>query len=264
MQPALFISHGAPSLVIETGPAQDFLRRLGPEIERNHGKPEAILCISAHWDSAAPLLSTAPEPETIHDFYGFPDALYRLRYRAPGAPAMAERALGLIGEAGIAAGDDPHRGLDHGAWTPLLLMWPAADIPVAQLSVQTRRDPAHHLALGRALAPLRKDGVLILASGGAVHNLRSLARDGSTSAPPAWASAFTDWLATSLAAEDLDALLDWRFKAPHADLAQPSDEHFLPLFVALGAAGGKLRARRLYQGFDHGSLGMDSYAFGDG
>ncbi len=264
MQPALFVSHGAPSLVMEPGPSRNFLCELGPKIEQQFGRPRAILCISAHWNSATPLVAATAKPDTIHDFYGFPEALYRLRYEAPGAPELAARSVALLEAAGIKAATDPDRGLDHGAWAPLLLMWPDADIPVAQLSVQPGLDAAHHWAIGRALAPLRREGILVLASGGVVHNLRSLSRGGQGGGTPEWASGFTAWLAEKLAAEDLPALLDWRRAAPHADLAQPTDEHFLPFFVALGAGGDKPKAKRLYAGFDHGSLGMDAYVFPGG
>jgi 4,5-DOPA dioxygenase extradiol len=159
--PALFVSHGAPTQVVEPGPAREFLVGLREPVER----PRAILCATAHWTTEAPRLGAAAVPETIHDFSGFPEALYRLRYPAPGDPDLAERATGLLREAGLPTDLDRERGLDHGTWPPLLVAWPEADIPVVQLSVQPARDVAHHLAVGRALAPLREDGVLVLGSG---------------------------------------------------------------------------------------------------
>jgi 4,5-DOPA dioxygenase extradiol len=254
--PALFISHGAPTLVFEDIPARHFIAGLGARLAR----PKAILCISAHWETETPMVSGATAPETIHDFYGFPDALYRLGYPAPGAPALAERVAALLKDAGFQAGIDPGRGLDHGAWNPLLLIYPKADLPVAQLSIQPQRDPAHHLAVGRALQPLRDEGVLILASGGAVHNLRQFAVDRER--PAVWAASFDEWLADRIAAGDADALVNYRETRPDGRLAHPRDEHFLPLFVALGA-GGAGPGQALHRSFAHGSLSMASYGWGD-
>jgi 4,5-DOPA dioxygenase extradiol len=252
--PAVFVSHGAPSLPLTDSPAAAFLRGLGVTL----GRPAAILCVSAHWDSERPALSLAERPETIYDFRGFPDALYRLTYPAPGAPELARRAAGLLAAAGEMLELDAGRGLDHGAWVPLLLMYPEADIPVVQLSVQSGRGAAPHLALGRALAPLRDEGVLILGSGGAVHNLRQFF--GNPGATPDWALAFDDWLCRQVEAGAVEALVDYRAKAPHGRQAHPSEEHFLPLHVALGAGGEGVRGRVLHRSFD-GSLSMAAFAF---
>jgi 4,5-DOPA dioxygenase extradiol len=253
--PSFFVSHGAPTLALDPGETGAFWRRLAAELPR----PEAVLCVSAHWTSAEPAVSGAARNETIHDFSGFPAPLYRIAYPAPGAPALAERVAGLVAAAGFAATIDRARGLDHGAWVPLREMYPAADVPVLQLSVQPERDAAWHLRLGAALAPLRDEGVLVLASGGAVHNLRTIARDGGPT--PAWAQAFDDWLAAALAAGDAAALLDWQNKAPQARQAQPTAEHFMPLFVALGAAGAGAHGARLHSGFTLGSLSMAAFKF---
>jgi 4,5-DOPA dioxygenase extradiol len=221
-------------------------------------RPREILAVSAHWDTDTPRVSTAAQPATIHDFSGFPKALYEQRYPAPGAPQLAARVAKLLGDAGLACDTDAARGLDHGAWVPLKWMYPAADIPVTQLSVQSRRGAAHHHALGKALAPLRDDGVLILASGGIVHNLREIqwqARE-----PVAWAQSFNDWMASGVRSGAIDELLEYRTRAPDAVRSHPTDEHLEPFFVALGAGG--LPARRLELGFTYGSLGMDSYVFG--
>jgi 4,5-DOPA dioxygenase extradiol len=252
--PSVFLSHGAPTLVFEDIPARSFMSGLGADL----GPVKAILCVSAHWDTDAPRVSGAPAPETIHDFYGFPDELYRLRYDAPGAPELAKRVASLLSAAGPGCAIDASRGLDHGAWNPLMLIYPAAGIPVTQLSIQARRDPAHHLALGRALRPLRAEGVLVLASGGAVHNLRQFAVDRERPAP--WATSFDDWLADRISAGDEAALTGYRATRPDGKLAHPTDEHFLPLFVAMGAGGGK-PGRALHRGFAHGSLSMASYAW---
>lgn len=251
--PILFLSHGAPTLVFEPIPARDFMTGLAATLPR----PAAILCVSAHWQAPVPAASTAGRPETIHDFFGFPDELYRLRYPAPGAPALARRAVELLGAAGIEGALDAGRGLDHGAWNPLFLIYPEADIPVAQIALIDGGDPAAHVALGRALAPLAGEGVLILASGGAVHNLGQFRVDRSR--PADWAIAFDEWLADRIAAGDEAALLGYR-QRPDGRLAHPSDDHILPLFVALGAAAGK-PGRPLHRSFAHGSLSMAAYGW---
>jgi len=251
--PSLFVSHGAPTLPLERdSPARGFLAGLGRALDR----PEAILCVSAHWEAPAPSLGLAARPETIHDFYGFPDALYRLRYPAPGAPDLARRAAALLEAAGLEPALEPARGLDHGAWVPLLLMFPEADIPVTQLSLLARAGAAAHLALGRALAPLRAAGVLVLASGGAVHNLRHW-RAGHDE-PPDWARDFDDWLAERITAGAVEELVGYRELAPAAATAHPSEEHLLPLHVALGAAEGP--GRVLHSSFTN-SLSMAAFAF---
>lgn len=251
--PSIFVSHGAPTLVFEDIAARDFMAGLGAQLPR----PEAILCISAHWETEEPTVGAAPQPATIHDFYGFPDALYRLRYAAPGAPELALRVTELVTSDGRRCLVDHDRGLDHGAWNPLMLIYPDADIPVAQLSIQSSLDPAHHAAIGRALRPLRDEGVLLLASGGAVHNLRQFRVDPETAAP--WAVSFDDWLADRIAAGDEQDLIAYRDTRPEARLAHPRDEHFMPLFVALGAGGGKGHA--LHRSFAHGSLSMAAFAW---
>ncbi len=253
--PSVFVSHGAPTLALDPGDTGDFLRRLGVTLPR----PKAILCVSAHWTTGDPTVSTAVQPETIHDFGGFPEALYRITYPAPGAPELAGRVRGLLDAADIPSGLDSGRGLDHGAWVPLRLMYPNADIPTTQLSVQPQRDAAWHYRLGAALAPLREEGVLVLASGGAVHNLRELAWGGG--ATPDWARAFDDWLAGALAEGRVTEAQDWKHAAPMARRAQPTDEHFLPLFVAWGAGGAQARGERLHHGFTFGSLSMAAFRF---
>jgi 4,5-DOPA dioxygenase extradiol len=222
-------------------------------------RPKAVLCISAHWTTGEPEVNAVLRNDTIHDFHGFPEPLYRIAYPAPGAPALAERVARVLVDAGASVRIDRTRGLDHGAWVPLRVMYPAADIPALQLSVQPGRDAAWHHQLGLALPPLRGEGVLVLASGGAVHNLRALDWEGG--ATPAWAQAFDDWLAAALVAGDTAALLDWRNAAPEARQAQPTTEHFMPLFVALGAAGEGARGELLHRGFTYGSLSMAAFKF---
>ena len=249
--PTIFVSHGSPSLILDDVPARAFLASLGQLLP----KPKAIVAVSAHWDTDVPAVSLARKPETIHDFYGFPEPLYRLRYAAPGAPELAERVAKLTG-----AAHDPHRGLDHGAWVPAMLGWPAADIPIFQLSVQPAETPAHHIALGRKLASLREEGILVMGSGSATHNLRALVRSGDCEPEP-WAQGFDDWLAETLEKGDEASLADYRARAPHAREAHPTDEHFLPLHVAYGAAGEGAHGRALHRSFTLGNLSMASYAF---
>jgi 4,5-DOPA dioxygenase extradiol len=255
--PAVFLSHGAPTIALEDVSETRAWAALADELPR----PREILCISAHWDTAQPAVSTTARPETIHDFFGFPPQLYEVRYPAPGAPALAERVATRLVDAGLSCAIDAARGLDHGAWVPLKWMYPAADIPVTQLSVQSRQSPRHHHALGRALADLRDEDVLILASGGIVHNLRELEWHlRGQREPIAWARGFNDWIAARVADGDLEALIDYRRSAPDAARSHPTEEHFDPFFVAMGAGG--FPARRLELGFDLGSLGMDGYVFG--
>jgi 4,5-DOPA dioxygenase extradiol len=251
--PTVFLSHGAPTLAVEETDETRAWAELAKELPR----PREILAVSAHWDTDAPMVSTAAKPATIHDFNGFPAELYQQRYAAPGATSLAARVVKLLGDAGLPCGSDPSRGLDHGAWVPLKWMYPQADIPVTQLSVQSRKGARHHHELGKALSPLRDDGVLILASGGIVHNLREIqwqARE-----PVAWARSFNDWMAARVQSASIDELLDYRARAPEAVRSHPTDEHLEPFFVALGAGG--LPARRLELGFTYGSLGMDSFVF---
>lgn len=249
--PTLFLSHGAPTTAIAKTPASAFLRSLGSIV----GRPKALLVVSAHWEEREAALGLGTD--TIHDFYGFPQALYRMSYPAPAAVETAARATALLADAGIAARTDTARGRDHGAWVPLILAWPDATIPVTQLSLIGGADPARHFAIGQALAPLREEGVLIVGSGSATHNLRAR----PTPVPAEWASRFVDWLDRTLDAGDDAALLDWQRAAPHAEINHPTSEHFDPIFVARGAAAGQ-KATQLHASWEFGSLSMNAYAFG--
>ncbi len=255
--PALFVSHGPPTLALHDSPVRRFLAGYAAEL----GRPEAILAVSAHWETDAPAASTSEAPETIHDFYGFPQVLYEARYAAPGAPALARRAAALLEEAGMGAALDPSRGLDHGAWVPLALLYPTAEVPVAQLSNQTALGPAHHLRLGEALGPLREEGVLILGSGNLTHNLARVRGQPPDAPVPDWVSAFAEWTADAVAQARTKDLLDYRGRAPHGAENHPSEDHLLPLFVALGAGTPGTPGRRLHASTLHGVLAMDAYAF---
>lgn len=224
-------------------------------------RPRAVLVISAHWETAQSALTGAARLATIHDFGGFPPELYRLRYEPPGAPELAEDVAAALRAAGIEVSIDGQRGIDHGAWVPLRWMYPSADVPVVQLSVQPDRDTAHHLALGRALASLAGRGALVIGSGHVTHNLRDWFTLRETGPVPGYVGEFADWLEQRLAARDEAALLDYRRRAPAAVRAHPSEEHFLPLLVAWGAAGPDAQSRRIALPIEGNALSMDAYRF---
>lgn len=256
--PALFISHGSPMLALEPdAPAHRFLKGLAGLVER----PRAILAVSAHWETPMPALSLAERPETIHDFRGFPPALFAMRYPAPGAPDLARRAGALLMQAGLEVAYSATRGLDHGAWTPLTLAWPAADIPITQLSVQPHRDAAHHASVGAALRPLRDEGVLVLGSGSFSHNLMEFRGQDPMAPSPAWVTTFADWMRQALLEGRLTDLLAWDGLAPEARRNHPTPEHLWPLYTALGAGTPGQPARLLHSSTDRAILAMDAFAF---
>jgi 4,5-DOPA dioxygenase extradiol len=221
--PALFISHGSPMLALENAPTSHFLRGLSAQFPR----PAAIVIASAHWETPSPALTGAKQLSTIHDFHGFPAALYDLRYPAPGNPALASRIQGMFQSSGVESTLDPTRGLDHGAWNPLLLMYPQADIPVVALSVQPQRDAALHYRIGQLLEPLRHENILVIGTGNLTHNLQEAFR-GHHPSTPGWVSGFAGWVEGRVAESDTESLLNWQQKAPHALQNHPSPEHFLP------------------------------------
>lgn len=257
MLPSLFLSHGSPMLPLTDVPARHFLQGLGARLAR----PTAIVVASAHWLTPGPMVNAVAVNATIHDFGGFPRALYEMRYPAPGSPALADRIAALFGQAGLACETDGERGLDHGAWVPLSMIYPAADIPVVQVALQPHLGPAHHLRIGAALAPLRAENVLVIGSGSLTHNLRELRRDDAEE--PDWVRAFADWVGDAIAQDRLDDLLAYRTRAPWAERNHPTDEHFLPLFVARGAAGPTTLGRQIHASATHAALRMDAYAFGE-
>ncbi len=256
--PSLFISHGAPTLALEDSLTGRFLDELGPVLPR----PRAILIASAHMHAAQPVLTTSPAPATLHDFAGFPRELYAVRYPAPGAPMLATHAAGLLRDAGFDATTNAALPLDHGAWVPLLRMYPQADIPVVALSVSPQRDAAWHYALGAALAPLRDDDVLLIGSGGFVHNLGALDWQHAAHPPISWARDFAAWLAARVTDGDGASAMDWRAQAPQALRAHPTPEHLLPLFIAWGAAGGA--GTLLHEAWEYGTLALHAFRFDGG
>lgn len=257
--PALFVPHGAPTFALDPGETGAALASFAHGIVR----PKAVLVVSAHWDTAQPTLSAACRPDTLHDFYGFPQPLYAIRYPVCGAVAWAMEARTLLEEAGYAVELDPQRGLDHGAWIPLRVMFPDASVPVLAMSVQSRLGPAHHYRVGQALAPLRDAGVLIVGSGNLTHNLGHFARLRAAGNKPSldYVPAFQHWLRRQVEAGDIESLLEYRARAPGAVEAHPTEEHLLPFYVALGAAGTSFSAEMVYSGVEHDMLVMDAYAF---
>jgi len=254
--PSLFVSHGAPTFAIEPGLAGAQLRALGQAL----GQPKGIVVVSPHWMTFGIAVTASERPPTIHDFGGFPAALYQLQYPAPGAPALAQRAAQLLQALGQPVALHPTRGLDHGAWVPLLHMYPDADVPVVQVSLPHDADEATAFALGRALAPLAQEGVLVIGSGSLTHNLYEF-RTGEVKAAD-YAVEFSHWIRNAVRGGDNDALVHALQRAPHAQRAHPTTDHYLPLLVAAGAAGGGPETTVLDGGIRHGMLAMESYVFG--
>ena len=256
--PTIFVSHGSPMLALQASPARRFLETLGTSLPR----PKAIVVISAHWETAGgAAVSLVAQPETIYDFGGFPASLYQIKYEPPGAPELAEHVASLITAAGIAVQRNLKRGLDHGAWVPLSLLYPDADIPVMQISLIRGADPAAHERLGQALAQLRHEGILVIGSGSMTHNLYEFHGQPIEAPAPVWVSEFATWMRERLVSDERAALLDYRHRAPSARQNHPSEEHLLPLFVAMGAAGPGAQAHLLHSSVEHGVLAMDAYAF---
>ncbi|CAI9108805.1 OLC1v1008496C1 [Oldenlandia corymbosa var. corymbosa] len=259
MEETYFISHGSPTLCIDDSlEARGFLKGFREKVLSL--KPKGILMVSAHWDTSEPSLTTNPgKYDTILDFYGFPKPMYQLKYPAPGAPVLAMKVKKLLTAAGFnEVQEDKKRGLDHGAWVPLMLMYPEADIPVCQLSVQSSRSGTYHYEMGRALANLKEEGYLIIGSGSATHNLRTLSSSNNVAS---WALEFDTWLKEALLDGRYDDVNHYEEKAPHARTAHPWPEHFYPLHVAMGAAGEKSKAELIHHSWSAGTFSYASYKF---
>lgn len=262
--PTLFLSHGSPMHAVLDSRAARLWQELGQTLPR----PRAVLIASAHWETAEATLTASAAPVTVHDFGGFPPALYAIRYPAPGAPALAQQAATLLQKAGLTAALNPQRGLDHGAWAPLRHLFPAADIPVVQVSLQSQQPVSHTLAVGAALGPLARQGVLIIGSGHLTHNLNDwikhvshhgLAVDDSVPTQT-YVKEFRAWVQQALSSPDPQAIAGWQ-AAPHARRAHPSPEHFLPLLLAWAAAGPAPGIEHFDLGVDAGVLAMDAWRF---
>jgi 4,5-DOPA dioxygenase extradiol len=254
--PPIFLAHGSPLLLDDAAWMQD-LRTWADALPR----PRAILMLSAHWEQRPATLGATQTVPLIYDFYGFPQRYYDVTYPSPGAPELAARVRELLGAARLPFQDDPRRGLDHGAYVPLVAMYPAADVPVLQLSLPSE-DPRDLFAVGRALAPLRDEGVLIVGSGFLSHNLGLFRRLPEGAPVPAWAQEFDAWAAEALQKRDLDALLDYEQRAPALQLNLPTREHFVPVIVAAGAAPEGAAVTFPIRGFAAGAMTKRSVQFG--
>jgi 4,5-DOPA dioxygenase extradiol len=268
--PSLYLSHGSPMIAITRSPASDFLDRLGPVIDATFGRPRAVVVVSPHSATRSPYVLAATRHEAIHDFGGFPPELYTQRYDAPGAPQLAADVAARLNQAGLTTQVAPQGGLDHGIWTLLKRMWPAADLPVVPLTLVPNWTPTRQWAVGQALAPLAADGVLIIGSGSTTHNLQRFFTERDVSqvqfnlpVEPDVA-AFQNWIADKIATRDWAALQDYRKQAPGAARQHPTDEHWLPFYIAAGAGGEALPGQRIHASVDAGLLAMDGYAFGAG
>ena len=255
LAPVFFISHGAPTFAIEPGVLGPRLHTLGQQLKR----AKAVLVVSPHWQTRDVQVMTAPKPETVHDFGGFPAALYTLQYPASGQPDIAREAARLLTDAGFATTLEDQRGLDHGAWVPLMHLLPDVNVPVFQVSMPRTLTTAQALHLGQALAPLRAQGVVILASGSMTHNLHEFSPYATRVEP--YTQEFATWVRAAVQANATDSLVAYRQLAPHAQRAHPSEEHFLPLLVAHGAQGDDA-VHVIDESIEHGVLSMESYVWG--
>ena len=256
--PALFVSHGAPLFAMEAGSTGPALARWGQTLRKNFASLRGVVVMSPHWMAPTPRVMTSAQPATWHDFGGFPPALYALQYPAPGSPALAHEVIALLQSAGMAAQGDAERPFDHGAWVPLMHLFAQADLPVVQVALPSQAGPAEVYAMGVALRSLRQSGVLVMGSGSMTHNLREFF--GGEREPAPYVLEFSRWIEDTLLRGDLAALLDYRRRAPHAARAHPTDDHLLPLFFALGAAGDDLRPDYLSREVMYGVLAMDAFA----
>jgi 4,5-DOPA dioxygenase extradiol len=261
--PSLFVSHGAPNLVLHESPARDFFRHFGQDLDQERGRPKGILIASAHFHMTIPSFSADENPGMLYDFNGFEKELYHRVYPAPGSPQLATIAVTLLEQSGFPAQEIVGRGFDHGVWVPLSLLYPEADIPVVQMAIQANQGAGHHIALGRALAPLRQQGVLIIGSGSLTHNLYEVINGGHAFDAPAqdWVQDFDDWVLTKAEEGAIDDIADYRSLAPHAHENHPTEEHFLPLPFAFGAAGQGAKGKRVHASIERGVMAMDAYIF---
>ncbi len=254
----LFVPHGAPTFALNPGAAGAAMS----EVTRKLTPPRAIVVVSPHWDTRLPTVGTATQLQTIHDFYGFPAALYDIQYPATGCPEVAQEVAQALRDAGLAVSLDAQHGLDHGAWQPLRQMFPDADVPIVPLSMQAHGGPAHAYRIGQALSGLAAQNIWIVASGNITHNLGDWHVAASTHGQtPAYVHGFADWVEARLAGQEVSSLLNYRGLSAQGRQAHPTEEHLLPLFVALGAAGEGARAQAFYRGVSDYVIAMDGYAF---
>lgn len=257
--PALYVSHGAPLFALEAGTTGPALTRWGAQLRAQFPPLRGVVVLSAHWMERTAQVMTGAAPATWHDFRGFPAPLYQLQYPAPGAPLLAQEVLALLQAAGVPAQGDAERPFDHGAWVPLRHLFPQADVPVLQVALPVSAGPAEVYALGAALRSLRAQGVLLVGSGSMTHNLGEFFGGAQAQVAP-YVLEFSRWIEAALRRGDMPALLNYRNEAPHAVRAHPTEEHFLPFFFALGAAGEPLQPHYLSREVMHGVLAMDAIA----
>jgi 4,5-DOPA dioxygenase extradiol len=257
-QPAVFISHGSPMTAVEKGPYADALAQFGKTVD-----PRAIVVISAHWEEPGIGIAAGAHPKLIYDFGGFPRELYELKYDAPGSPTLAVEVAAELKLAGFDAQLDEARGWDHGVWVPLRLMFPEARIPVVEISLPMRWAPQELYKVGQALGGLRAKGVLVMGSGGIVHNLRLMNWRQKDAAVDPWALEFQELVKELIERRDLDTLFDYEKTTPHAARAVPTPEHFAPLFPVVGAAGESGKLVPIFEGIEHGNMSMFSFAIGE-
>lgn len=258
--PVLFVSHGSPMFALEAGETGPALTRWGQALRQRHPGLRGVVILSPHWMAHGVEVMAHAQPPTWHDFGGFPPALYRLQYPAPGAPVLAQQVQARLAQAGITATLNPERPLDHGAWVPLMHLLPQADVPVVQLALPVDADARAVYALGQALQGLRLQGVLLVGSGSMTHNLREFF--GGERQAASYVVEFSRWVEQQVQAGAIDVLLDWQQQAPHALRAHPTDEHFLPLYFALGAGAGST-PHYLSREVMYGMLAMDAFALQD-
>jgi 4,5-DOPA dioxygenase extradiol len=255
---AIFVPHGAPTFALDSGEAGLAMSQLTDLL----AKPRAIIVVSPHWDTALPTVSTATQLETIYDFFGFPEALYRIKYPATGYPEGAQEVVKALQKRFKQVATDPARGLDHGAWTPLRQMFPDADIPIIAVSIQSHAGTAHALTMGEALEELTHQGYLVIGSGNITHNLgdyRMAAMQGGQT--PEYVQTFADWVQVQMVDKNVQHLIDYRLHSKEGVRSHPAEDHLLPLFVALGAAGKDATAKAFYRGISSYVIAMDGYTF---
>ena len=262
--PTLFLSHGAPTLALEGGDTGRAFVDLGERLRTLNPKIQGVIVMSPHWITSELSVSGPLPAPLLHDFSGFPEALYRLNYSTPSSTVLTERVMDALKNAGFTRAQSVQRGLDHGAWVPLRYLFPTGDLPVVQISMPFPAPPLDYFKIGEALAALAGEGYLLIGSGGLTHNLSHYRGQPASAEPLPYVLPFSAWFHQRLEAGDLDALFDYRDQAPEAALAHPTDDHLMPLFFAMGGAMPHLSPRRLFQGVTHGLLAMDIYRFGQG
>jgi len=257
-QPAIFVSHGSPMTVLEKGPYAQALAEFGRSVD-----PKAVVVISAHWEEPGIRIAAAAHPQLIYDFGGFPPELYEIKYDAPGSPELAAQVSAELKQNGFEAGLDERRGWDHGVWVPLRLMFPEARVPILEISLPMRWTPQKLFNVGQALSRFRSRGVLVMGSGGIVHNLRLMNWRDKDAPVDSWAREFQEWVKARIERRDFETLFEYEKRAPHASRAVPTPEHFAALFPVVGVAGQYARIVPIFDGIEHRNMSMFSFQLAD-